>query len=76
MRKIPAAKFKAQCLALMDDVCATRDPLLITKRGRPVAKLVAPDRSCRDFIGRLEGIVKIVGDLESPEPPESWEVLR
>jgi prevent-host-death family protein len=77
MRKMPAAKFKACCLAVMDDVRATRDPVLITKRGRPVAKLVPPDRSSEDFIGRLEGIVKIVGDIESPiEPTESWDVLR
>jgi antitoxin (DNA-binding transcriptional repressor) of toxin-antitoxin stability system len=50
---------------------------LITKRGRPVAKLVPTDRSSDDFIGRLVGVVKIVGDIESPvEPPENWEVLR
>lgn len=77
MRKMRASKFKAQCLTVMDEVCATKEPVLITKRGRPVAKLVPPDTSSDDFIGRLEGVVKIVGDIESPiEPPESWEALR
>jgi prevent-host-death family protein len=77
MRKIPAGKFKASCLALMEDVRRTRNPVLITKRGRPVAKLVPADTSSDDFIGRLEGVVRIVGDVESPvEPPESWEALR
>jgi prevent-host-death family protein len=72
-----AGEFKAHCLAVMEDVRMTREPVLITKRGRPVAKLVPTDRSSDDFIGRLVGVVKIVGDIESPvEPPENWEVLR
>jgi hypothetical protein len=43
---------------------------LITKGGRPVAKLVPAEEVPREFLGRLEGIVKIIGDIESPiEPP-------
>ena len=77
MKKMAAGEFKAHCLAVMEDVRMTREPVLITKRGRPVAKLVPTDRSSDDFIGRLEGVVKIVGDIESPvEPPENWEALR
>ncbi|MGD1104033.1 MAG: type II toxin-antitoxin system Phd/YefM family antitoxin [Terriglobia bacterium] len=77
MKKMAAGEFKAHCLAVMEDVRMTREPVLITKRGRPVAKLVPTDRSSDDFIGRLVGVVKIVGDIESPvEPPENWEVLR
>ena len=73
---MPASKFKAHCLPVMKEVRATREPVLITKRGRPVAKLVPPNTSSDDFIGRLEGIVRVIGDIESPiEPPESWEVL-
>lgn len=77
MKKMPAGKFKTSCLQIMDDVRRTKNPVLITKRGRPVAKLVPADSSSDDFIGRLEGVVKIVGDIESPvEPLESWEALR
>lgn len=77
MKKLSAAEFKARCLAVMEDVCATKEPVLITKRGRPVAKLVPPGKSAEGFIGRLEGVVKIAGDIESPiEPVESWEALR
>jgi prevent-host-death family protein len=77
MKKMPAGKFKAHCLTIMEEVRSTREPVLITKRGRPVAKLVPPDTSLDNFIGRLEGIVRVVGDIESPiEPPDSWEVLR
>ncbi|MGO8790204.1 MAG: type II toxin-antitoxin system Phd/YefM family antitoxin [Terriglobia bacterium] len=77
MKKISAGTFKTHCLSIMEDVRATRHPVLITKRGRPVAKLVPVDTGRDDFIGRLEGVVKIVGDIESPiEPLESWEALR
>jgi prevent-host-death family protein len=77
MKKISAGTFKTHCLSIMEDVRATRHPVLITKRGRPVAKLVPVDTGRDDFIGRLEGVVKIVGDIESPiEPPDSWEALR
>ncbi len=77
IKKIPAGEFKARCLSVMDSVHKTREPVLITKRGRPVAKLVPADEAPRDFLGRLEGIVRIVGDIESPiEPAEAWEALR
>jgi len=77
MKKMPAGEFKARCLAVMESVQKTKEAVLITKRGRPVAKLVPADETPREFLGRLEGIVKIVGDIESPiEPVEAWEVLR
>jgi prevent-host-death family protein len=77
MRKIAAAAFKAQCLTLMDNVRATKQPLIITKRGRPVAKLVPVEEGDDDFIGRLKGVFRVVGDIESPvDPPESWESGR
>jgi prevent-host-death family protein len=76
MRKIAAAEFKARCLTLMEDVRSTREPLVITKRGKAVAKLVPADDTEREFIGRLEGIIRIVGDLESPIAPGTWESSR
>ena len=71
MRKIAAGEFKARCLALMEDVRSTREPLVITKRGKPVAKLVPADEDKDDFIGRLEGVFRVVGDIESPI--DGWE---
>jgi prevent-host-death family protein len=77
MRQIAAAKFKTHCLTLMEDVRSTREPLIITKRGKPVAKLVPADGPKREFIGSLKGIIRIVGDIESPVvPPEDWESAR
>lgn len=77
MKTIGAGEFKARCLMLMEDVRSTREPLIITKRGRPIAKLVPANDEERDFIGRLKGVFRIVGDIESPvEPPEAWDALR
>jgi prevent-host-death family protein len=77
MKTIAAGEFKARCLTLMEDVRSTRQPLLITKRGKPVAKLVPVEDKKDDFIGRLKGVMKIVGDIESPVvPAEDWEALR
>jgi prevent-host-death family protein len=77
MRKIAAGKFKAQCLKVMEQVRTTREPVLITKRGKPLAKLVPAEKASDDFIGRLEGVFTIVGDIESPIVPwEDWDALR
>lgn len=72
MRTISAAEFKARCLTLMDDVNSTRETLVITKRGKPVARLVPAGKEGREFIGRLKGVIEIVGDLDA-DPPEAWE---
>lgn len=71
MKKIAAGEFKARCLTLMEDVRSTREPLVITKRGKPVAKLVPVEEDKDDFIGRLEGEFRVVGDIESPS--DEWE---
>jgi prevent-host-death family protein len=77
MKKMAAGEFKTQCLKVMDRVNSTREPVLITKKGRPVAKLVPADTATKDFLGSLAGVIEIVGDIESPvEPAEAWEVLR
>lgn len=77
MKTLAAGEFKARCLTVMDDVRRTREPVLITKRGKPVAKLVPADKAAPDLIGRLEGIISISGDIESPiEPTEAWESAR
>jgi prevent-host-death family protein len=70
MKQIPAGTFSARCLAVMKRVQATGEPVIVTKRGTPVVKLV-PVRSVKDDIfGFMAGKVKIVGDIESPIPVE------
>ena len=77
MKEISAGQFKTHCLAVMEEVLTTREPVLITKRGRPVAKLVPVKQKSSKFLGRLQGVVKILGDIESPiEPAKNWRALR
>ena len=77
MKTMPAGQFKARCLKVMDDVQATREPVVITKNGRPVAKLVPSDAPPRDIFGCMKGEVEIVGDIVSPSIPlEDWDMLR
>lgn len=77
MKTIAAGEFKAQCLRLMEDVRATRKPIVITKRGKPVAKLVPVETEKDDWIGRLNGKFKVTGDIVSPIVPiEDWEALK
>jgi prevent-host-death family protein len=73
MKYIPAGIFKARCLAVMKKVQATGEPVIVTKRGRPVVKVVPAQPEKNDIFGFMVGKVKIVGDIESPIPVE-WEV--
>lgn len=75
MRKMAAGEFKVHCLAVMDEVQAKREAVLITKRGKPVAKLVPvrEDKGKDEIFGFMSGKVKIVGDIVSPAfSPEDW----
>jgi prevent-host-death family protein len=75
MKTIPAGEFKTHCLRIMDEVSERRQPVLITKKGVPVAKLVPVENTRRDIFGCLAGVVEIVGDVEAPVvEPEAWEV--
>lgn len=67
---ISAAEFKATCLELMDEVASTHREVVITKRGKPVAKLVAAG-SPPPLFGSLSGTVQIRGDIVSPTG-EAW----
>ena len=63
MKQIAAAKFKEQCLSLLDEV--DQDGLVITKRGKPVAKLIPIGADSASLIGSLAGKLKIKGDILS-----------
>lgn len=78
MKTMAAGAFKARCLRVMEEVRKRRQPVLITKRGKPVAKLVPVDeeRSTSVF-GSMRGKIEVHGDIVAPVvPPEAWEVLR
>jgi prevent-host-death family protein len=77
MKTMAASEFKARCLQVMEQVRSTRSPVVITKRGKPVAKLMPPDEAPAGALGRLAGRIEIFGDLVSPVvPPEDWESLK
>jgi prevent-host-death family protein len=67
MRTMAAGKFKAQCLAVMDEVEAKRVSILVTKNGKPVAQLVpVPFEGGDPIFGFYKGKIEIRGDILSP----------
>jgi prevent-host-death family protein len=73
MKKMAAGVFKANCLAVMDEVQSKRETVVITKRGKPVAKLVPINTDKDEIFGFLAGKGKITGDIVSPVlSPEEW----
>lgn len=70
MRSIAASEFQAKCLALLDEVAETREGLVVTKRGKPVAKVV-PAVPSRSLIGTAQ---QLLSDEELIQPLyENWE---
>lgn len=67
MVDVPISEFKAKCLRLIEQVHKTRQPLRITRHGRPLAEVIpaGPDRK-RKFLGDMIGTAEIVGDIISP----------
>ncbi|MGB2603035.1 MAG: type II toxin-antitoxin system Phd/YefM family antitoxin [Candidatus Sulfotelmatobacter sp.] len=73
MKTMAAGEFKVHCLSIMDEVQSKREAVLITKRGKPVAKLVPVEKEADDIFGFLAGKGKITGDIVSPIlSPEEW----
>ncbi len=75
MKTMPAGKFKVHCLAVMDEVQSKRESVVITKRGKPVAKLVPVETEKDDIFGFFKGRgkIEIKGDIVSPAfTPEEW----
>lgn len=69
--KIQASEFKAKCLALIDSVHQTGEPILISKRGKVVAKLVAEGGEDQKPWLKLRGTGRFVGDPFAPVVKES-----
>ena len=77
MKKMAAGSFKIHCLAVMDEVQAKRETVVITKRGKPVAKLIPADNDADDIYNFLAGKGVITGDVMSPAiSKEEWGQLR
>jgi prevent-host-death family protein len=77
MKKMAAGKFKTHCLSVMAGVQATGEPVIVTKRGEPVVKVVPITSGENDLFGFMAGEFRITGDVESSVVPiEAWGVMR
>jgi antitoxin (DNA-binding transcriptional repressor) of toxin-antitoxin stability system len=63
MEQINASRFKEQCLSLLDNL----DPegIVVTKRGKAVARVIPISADCSSLIGSMKGRIKIQGDILS-----------
>lgn len=71
-RVVTAADFKTHCLSLIDEVMQSRSEVVVTRYGKPVAKLVAFDEGPVALFGHLSGTVAEYGDIVSPTG-EAWD---
>ncbi|MGD0199259.1 MAG: type II toxin-antitoxin system prevent-host-death family antitoxin [Bryobacteraceae bacterium] len=75
-KRIAAGEFKAKCLGLLDEVNERRMRIIVTKRGKPVAKVVPINRDLdAGLFGKMKGTVKILGDIVEPTG-EIWDAER
>jgi len=74
MKQIPAGEFKARCLAIMDQASHGGEPVVITKHGKPVVKLVPAENRADDIFDYMAGKAKVIGDIVGPvTPADDWE---
>ena len=75
---VPISKFKATCLSLLDQVNKTGLPILVTKKGQPIARVIPPPKPEKpaSWLGSFKATGKIKGDIVSPVVSEKdWEAL-
>jgi prevent-host-death family protein len=75
VKTIKASEFKARCLALMDEVAASGEPIVITKNGEPISQLVPYRRPLKTLFGLHRDTLRIEGDIVSPVAVD-WEAER
>ena len=70
--KIPAGEFKSKCLKIMDDVNSSHEEVVITKHGKPVAKLIAySEKPTKTLFDYLSNTVTTKSDITTPID-ETW----
>lgn len=75
---IAISEFKATCLAVLERVRRTGTPVLITRRGKPIAEIVPPSLASAGsgWLGAMRGSATVTGDLVAPAADaDGWEVL-
>ena len=83
MRTIPAGEFKAKCLKIMDEIAISGEPIIVTKRGKPVVSVGIPGQplghgqKTSSIFGRLRHMATIHGDIVSSEfSNEEWQRME
>ncbi len=79
MESIAISEFKATCLAVLERVRQSGQPIRVTRRGEPVAEIVPPSPAGRadSWLGSARGTGEILGDLVAPAADEGdWEALH
>ena len=79
MQTLPVSKFKATCLAVLQRVKRTGQPVRITRFGKPVADVVPPRIAKREtgWIGVMAGRARLTGDVVAPVvDAREWEALQ
>jgi prevent-host-death family protein len=79
MESMSISQFKATCLAVLEEVRRSGRPVLVTRRGEPIAEIVPPSRpaASRSWLGSAAGSGRITGDVVAPvTAEEDWEALR
>lgn len=72
VERMAAGQFKTRCLQLMEDVQREKKQIIITKRGKPVAKLVPVDEQSQSLFGYMQGSITSVGNIIDPVEAD-WE---
>lgn len=73
---VPVAEFKARCLRLLDEVATQGRTLLITKRGKPIARVTPADAQVRPLWEDYKGRVRIKGDIVHFNVADEWEANK
>ncbi len=73
MQSLSVSKFKATCLAVVEGVAKSKKPVIITKRGKPIAELIPYEEAYEQV--PLKDTVAFMGDIISPVTAEDWETL-
>jgi prevent-host-death family protein len=79
MPTLAISKFKATCLEVLERVRKTGKPVVVTRRGMPVAQIVPPpaqSRRSKSTFGCMSGTARELEDVVKPLPAGDWEALR
>lgn len=79
LESMPISEFKATCLAVLERIRRTGRPLVITRRGEPIAEVIPPTLATAgsSWLGAMRGTARITGNLVDPAGPvEEWEITR